>query len=141
MVQAVIRLRSDINVKPNIKKTLHLLRLNKVNHCILIQNNPVNDGMLKKIKDYVTWGEIKPEVLARLIVTRGRLVGNKPIKPEYIKAETRSLLRRFGGASVEPMLAAFVEEQQLSSAQIDRLRKILAEKSPAGDDIRKPRDT
>lgn len=49
---------------------------------------------------------------------------------ECIRAETRSLLRRFGGAPVEPMLAAFVEEQHLSTDQIERLRQILDGKSP-----------
>ena len=102
MIQAVVRIRGDINVKPGIKKTLHLLHLNRVNHCVLIRNSPVNDGMLKKVKDYVTWGEINPEVLAKLIVTRGKLIGNRPIKPEYIKKETRhESLVKFAGAIVE----------------------------------------
>lgn len=102
MIQAVVRIRSDINVKPDIKKTLHLLHLNRVNHCVLVRNNPVNDGMLKKVKDYVTWGEISTDVLAKLIVTRGRLVGNKPIKPDYIKEGTKyESLVKFAGAIVE----------------------------------------
>ncbi len=45
---------------------------------------------------------------------------------ECIKEETRSLLRRFGGTPIEPMLAAFVEEQRLSPEQIERLKRILA---------------
>ena len=56
---------------------------------------------------------------------------------DCIKAETRSLLRRFGGAPVEPMLAAFVEEQQLSSEQIDRLKQILAGEDPDQDRTQK----
>ena len=58
----------------------------------------------------------------------GRQYDYYPLVPEgdCIKAETRSLLRRFGGASVEPMLAAFVEERQLTPDQIERLRQILA---------------
>jgi BlaI family penicillinase repressor len=44
---------------------------------------------------------------------------------DCIKAETRSLLRRFGGGPIEPMLAAFVEERQLTPEQIDRLKQIL----------------
>ena len=56
-----------------------------------------------------------------------------------IKAETRSLLKRFGGASVEPMLAAFVEEKRLSRDQIDRLRQILGGEDPGGGPKRKKR--
>jgi BlaI family penicillinase repressor len=52
------------------------------------------------------------------------------VQADCIKAETRSLLRRFGGSPVEPMLAALVEERQLSPEQIDRLRQILADEDP-----------
>jgi BlaI family penicillinase repressor len=43
---------------------------------------------------------------------------------ECVRAETRSFVKRFGG-SIEPMLAAFVEEQKLSPEKITRLRRIL----------------
>jgi len=56
-----------------------------------------------------------------------------------IKAETRSLLKRFGGASVEPMLAAFFEEKRLSRDQIDRLRQILGGDEPSSPKRKKRR--
>jgi BlaI family penicillinase repressor len=49
---------------------------------------------------------------------------------ECVKAETQSLLRRFRGGAIEPMLAALVEEQRLSVEQIARLRQILDGKDP-----------
>ena len=88
MIRAVIRLRSGISIKPDIKKTLGLLRLNKVNHCVLVPSDRVHDGMLMKVKDYVTWGEVKTEVLAKMIITRGRLVGNVPVDNVYVKNNT-----------------------------------------------------
>jgi len=48
---------------------------------------------------------------------------------ECVKAETRSLLRRLRVSAIEPMLAALVEEQQLSAEQIARLKDILEGKS------------
>jgi len=48
---------------------------------------------------------------------------------QCIKEETQSFLRRFGGRSIEPMLAAFVEGKQLSAEKIARLRQILDEKA------------
>jgi BlaI family penicillinase repressor len=48
---------------------------------------------------------------------------------DCIKAQTRSFLRRFRPGAVEPMLAALVEEQQLSVEQIARLKAILDGKS------------
>ncbi len=46
---------------------------------------------------------------------------------ECVKAETKSFLKRFGKSSVEPMLAAFVEEENLSPERLGRLRRILKE--------------
>ena len=52
---------------------------------------------------------------------------------DCIKAETRSLLRRFGGGPIEPMLAAFVEERQLTPEQIERLKQILTGENPGSE--------
>ncbi len=49
---------------------------------------------------------------------------------ECIREETKSFLKRIRPSSIEPMLAAFVEKQQLSSKQIARLRRILDGKNP-----------
>ncbi len=85
---AVIQVRSLINIRKDIRRTLELLRLNRVNHCIILHEDAITKGMLQKVKDYVTWGEIKPEVLARMILTRGRLEGGSTISPAYIKSNT-----------------------------------------------------
>ena len=68
---AVIRIKGDITVKRDIKDALHILRLHKKNFCVVIPNNKNYYGTIKKIKDYVTWGEISNEVLKELIEKRG----------------------------------------------------------------------
>ncbi|MEE9150637.1 MAG: 50S ribosomal protein L30 [Thermoplasmata archaeon] len=88
MTYAVIRVRGTVNVKPDIKDTLKILRLNRVNHCVLLPKSKSYSGMLQKVKDYVTWGEIMPETLAKMILHRGRLMGDKKISDRYIKANT-----------------------------------------------------
>ncbi len=85
MTHAVIRVRSDIKVRGDISDTMKLLRLNKVNHCVIIPDDAVTKGMLQKCKDYVTWGEVNEETLAKLIMMRGKLVGNHPITLKHIK--------------------------------------------------------
>ncbi len=62
---------------------------------------------------------------------KGRQYDYFPLVTEAqcIKEETRSFLRRFGGRSIEPMLAAFVEEKQLSAEKIALLKQILDEKA------------
>ncbi len=39
MVYAVIRVRGTVNIKPDIKKTMQLLRLTRANHCVLLEEN------------------------------------------------------------------------------------------------------
>lgn len=53
---------------------------------------------------------------------------------EGIKAEAESFVRRIGGGSIEPMLAAFVEDKQLSAEKIARLKQILNGTEAAGED-------
>ena len=35
--------------------------------------------MLQVAKDYITWGEIEKDVLSKLIISRGKLEGDKAI--------------------------------------------------------------
>jgi len=88
MTYAVVRVRGTVNINPDIKKTLQLMNLTRVNHCVLLEEKPVTKGMLQIAKDYVTWGEIDKEVLTKLIVSRGRLEGEKNITDESIKSLT-----------------------------------------------------
>ncbi|KPK75221.1 MAG: hypothetical protein AMJ79_12115 [Phycisphaerae bacterium SM23_30] len=46
-------------------------------------------------------------------------------KQECVRAETRSFLKRVHGGSIEPILAAFVQEETLSAEKIARLKRIL----------------
>jgi len=85
MVYAVIRVRGTVNVKPDIKRTMQLLRLTRANHCVLLEENTVYKGMLQIVKDYTTWGEINKETLTKLLSMRGKLIGDKPLTEEYLK--------------------------------------------------------
>ncbi len=85
---SIIRLRGQLNVKPKIKDTLHYLRLNRVNHAVVLPDNATTKGMLQVAKDYVTWGEVDATTLADTIRSRGRLVGNKPITDDHVKAHS-----------------------------------------------------
>ena len=88
MVYAVIRVRGTVNIKPSIRKTLELLNLTRVNHCVLVDENPSVKGMLQIAKDYVTWGEIDKDILVKLLQTRGRLAGDKPLTDAYVQSAT-----------------------------------------------------
>ncbi|MDR2623083.1 MAG: 50S ribosomal protein L30 [Methanobrevibacter sp.] len=84
----VVRVRGTTGVRKDIANTLNMLRLNRLNHGVLIQNNPSYKGMLQKAKDYITWGEVDHEVLMDVISKRGKLTGNVAVTDEYIKENT-----------------------------------------------------
>lgn len=88
MAFAVIRVRGHINIKEDIEDTMTLLRLNRVNHCVVIPQNEVYKGMLQKAKDLITWGEVSDEMLAKMILSRGRLYGEIAIDDAYVAENT-----------------------------------------------------
>jgi large subunit ribosomal protein L30 len=88
IVYAVIRVRGQPDVNVNVRKTMELMNLSRVNHCVLIPENDVAKGMLQKAKDYITWGEINETTLENMIRVRGRLTGDVTITDEYVKENT-----------------------------------------------------
>lgn len=85
MAYAVIRVRGHADINRDVVDTLKMLRLNRVNHAVVIPQNDTVKGMLNKAKDLITWGEISDETLAMMIQQRGRLMGDKPIDDAYLK--------------------------------------------------------
>jgi large subunit ribosomal protein L30 len=53
---AIVRLRGGVRTKPEINDTLDLLHMNRVNHCVVVKEDPHYRGMIQKVKDYVAWG-------------------------------------------------------------------------------------
>lgn len=88
MSYAVIRLRGKGDLRREVKDTLTMLHLTRQNHCVVVPQNPTYAGMLRLVKDYVTWGEVDEQVLARALLKRGRRVGDKPIDDAFVKAHS-----------------------------------------------------
>ena len=80
----VIRVRGTTGVNFDIADTLKMLRLHRINHAVLVEDNPSYKGMLQKAKDYITWGEIDSETLTEIISKRGEIVGGERITNEYV---------------------------------------------------------
>ena len=92
---ALIRLRSGIRARGEVRDTLAMLRLHRINHLVIVDDNPSYRGMIQKVKDYITWGEIDKETLVKLLRKRGRLVGNKPITDEYVQEKLGMTIEEF----------------------------------------------
>ena len=85
MSWAVVRVRGSVNVNPKIKETKKLMKLSRVNHCVIIPENETYTGMLNIIKDYVTWGEIDSETTELLLESSGKSSGNSAFSKEHLK--------------------------------------------------------
>ena len=88
MTWLVIRVRSDRTVERSIRETMAHLNLTRVNHAVLVPEHESYAGMLHKVKDFVTWGEVSAEAIEGLIRDRGRLIGNKPVTDADVKDAT-----------------------------------------------------
>jgi len=82
---AIVRLRGSVNTRPEIKDTMDMLRINRVNHCVVVNEDPHYRGMIQVVKDYVAWGKIDDDTLALLLEKRGRLSGNRRLTDQFVK--------------------------------------------------------
>jgi large subunit ribosomal protein L30 len=81
---AVVRVRGGVDKSKEIKDTLLMLNLKKVNHCVVVRKDPKIEGMIKKVKDFVTWGEVNEKTLGLLLQKRGK-INRRGLKEEEIK--------------------------------------------------------
>jgi len=84
----VVQVRGVVNANREIKDTLKMLRLHHVNHCVLVPDTPAYLGMIRKVKDYVAYGEVDADALGIVLNTRGRLTANQKLTDEYVKENT-----------------------------------------------------
>ncbi|MBK5133726.1 50S ribosomal protein L30 [Candidatus Bathyarchaeota archaeon] len=81
----VVKIRGTIRAKREARETLDLLNMKKTHNAVVIDNRPSFIGMLYRVQNYVTWGEITEETMAKMIKKRGRLAGNKRFTDVYAK--------------------------------------------------------
>lgn len=86
---AIIRIRGIIDINGGVENAFKRLKLFRKNGCIVIDCDKTYRGVLQKIKDYATWGEIDEETFKVLLLQRGRLPGNKPLTEDYLKEKTK----------------------------------------------------
>ena len=72
---AAVSVRGMIKVAQPIRDTMKMLKLPHQNYCAVMEDSAVTRGMLNKVKDFVTWGELDQKVLGELIEKRGESYG------------------------------------------------------------------
>ena len=80
---AIIRIKGMIGIRKSIAETLHRLRLRRKYVCVVLEK-PTREqlGMVKKIKDFVAYGEIDADTYKELKEKRGKKSKGK-LKPFF----------------------------------------------------------
>ena len=86
---AVIRIRGHAKIRYQAVDTMTMMKLTRVNHCVVLPQNATTKGMLQTVKDYVTWGELGPETLAKLLFQRGEVQGGARLTDAYVKDNSK----------------------------------------------------
>jgi len=86
---AVIRIRGRVNIRKKVEDTLGMLRLHRINHCVLIPETKEYLGMLQKSRNWITWGKIEKETVVELFKKRGTVAGGKKLDENNMKKVTK----------------------------------------------------
>jgi len=80
---AIIRIKGKVGIRKDIEETFARLRLRKKYTCTVVEKTPEIEGMLKKIKDFVSYGEIDEATYKELVEKRGRKDEKGKLKPFF----------------------------------------------------------
>jgi large subunit ribosomal protein L30 len=85
---AVLRVRGRTHIKYGIADTMRILGLTRKNYLMIITNKDLLP-MVNKAKDYLTWGTVDEKTISALLVSRGRVAGDKKLTDAYVKSNSK----------------------------------------------------
>lgn len=71
---AIIRIHGRVEIDRKIEDTLRRMKLDRKYSCIVISPNQEQKGMIKKVRDFVAFGDITLETLEKVIAARGKTI-------------------------------------------------------------------
>ncbi|MBU1915471.1 MAG: 50S ribosomal protein L30, partial [Candidatus Thermoplasmatota archaeon] len=86
---AIVRIRGHAKIQHRAVKTMDMMKLTRPNHCVLLPENSTTKGMLQVVKDFVTWGEVGHETIARMLFQRGEVIGGGKLTDAYVKENSK----------------------------------------------------
>ncbi len=82
---AVIRIHGQVKLRKELAETLNRMRIRRKLACCLVdEKDRVMMGMLKKVRQYVAYGEIDDKMLKELILKRGKMENGKPVQEKDV---------------------------------------------------------
>lgn len=83
-MRALVQLRGEVNIDRDIRDTLAMLNLGRVNHATFVPEGPTYDGMVTKVNDYVAHGRPSSDTVALLLQRRGETAAGEPVTDEWV---------------------------------------------------------
>ena len=99
-----VRLQGPVAVPQDNELSLRSLGLERRFNAVLLEKDDSTVGMLRHAKDYLTWGEIKPEDIATLLRERAELTGGASLTDKFVKDN-------FGQESIQALVTALLQGQ------------------------------
>lgn len=93
---AAVLVRGGVGLTQDKLRTLELLKLQKKNVCGLFSDSPALRGMLTKVSDLVTWGEVDDATVDLLKQKRGQGEAPKQENPHFFMSPPRGGFERKG---------------------------------------------
>ncbi len=87
---AVVRVRGNVKVMQVFIDTMRMLNIDRKNYCAVMENTPSVMGMIQKVKDFITWGEVSDDILRLLEKkSRGKFYALQPPRGGYGRKGTK----------------------------------------------------
>jgi large subunit ribosomal protein L30 len=96
----VVRIRGGVDARKTVEATLTMLRMERNNYATILKESSSYLGMLRKAKDYLTWGEPTVDTVKLVLEARGKIAGDEKITDEALKT--------LGYESIEKLATAIV---------------------------------
>ena len=76
-MKAIIRITGEVGLRKDIIETFNRLRLRKKYSCIIIEKpNKEQLGMIKKVRDFVAYGDVEEKIYKKLVEKRKTKIKN-----------------------------------------------------------------
>lgn len=88
-MQAVVQIRGEVDMSQDVRDTLGMLNIHRVNHCALVPETETYHGMITKVNDFVAYGEPDRQVLETLLSKRAQPIeGSENVDDEWVAENT-----------------------------------------------------
>ncbi|HKL23867.1 MAG TPA: uL30 family ribosomal protein [Candidatus Nanoarchaeia archaeon] len=117
-MNVVIRIKGQVGIKRKLVEGLKRLGLNTKYSCVVLKGNQAEKGMLKRLRDYLAYGEISEEDFKELLEKRSKVVnGNekKPSSDEIIKGFNKG--KKLKEMNIQPVFRLHPPRKGIKSKQ------------------------